>query len=58
MPILAWLSGHTATIIRQFGPERLGGIDDLGAKIEAEAIRRGVTVEEIGDSVSIAFTHG
>lgn len=36
------------------GPERLGGLGDIGAKIEAEAARLGVTAKEIGDSVRAA----
>ncbi|PPQ70942.1 hypothetical protein CVT25_013291 [Psilocybe cyanescens] len=57
VPILSWYSGHVATIIRLFGPETLGGLDNLAAKIEAEATRRGVTAEEIGDSV-LTHTEG
>lgn len=51
VPIVAFVSAHAATILRIYGPEHLGGSGDLGAKIEAEAARRGVTAKEIGDSV-------
>lgn len=46
---MAWITGHAPMVIRQFGPESLGGVGDLGAKIDAEAARLGVTPEEIGD---------
>ncbi|KAH9476163.1 UDP-glycosyltransferase 84A1 [Psilocybe cubensis] len=57
VPIFSWLVGHAATIIRLFGPEKYGGLDDIKAKTEAEAVRRGVSPEEIGDSI-ITHTEG
>ncbi|PPQ92738.1 hypothetical protein CVT25_015359 [Psilocybe cyanescens] len=57
VPIFSWLTGHAATIIRIFGPEHYGGLDDITAKIEAEAARRGVTTKEIGDSI-LTHTEG
>jgi hypothetical protein len=51
VPIMAWMTGHASHIIRIFGPESLGGIGDLGAKIDAEAARLGVAAEEIASQV-------
>lgn len=53
IPIISWITGHVSSVLRVMGPERLGGLGDLGAKIEAEAARLGVTAKEIGDSVSV-----
>lgn len=41
-------------MLRTLGPEHYGGRGDLGAKIEAEAVRRGITPLEVGDSVSLS----
>ncbi|KAF8908227.1 hypothetical protein CPB84DRAFT_213525 [Gymnopilus junonius] len=51
VPVMAWITGHASSIIRLFGPESLGGLGDLGAKIDAEAARLRVTPEEIGDKI-------
>ncbi|KAF9557508.1 UDP-Glycosyltransferase/glycogen phosphorylase [Agrocybe pediades] len=50
-PIFGWLTGKAASLIRLFGPESLGGFGDLGARVEAEATRLGVTPAEIGDKL-------
>ena len=41
-------------MIRLFGPETLGGLGDLGAKIDAEVARTGKSADEIGDQVRSA----
>lgn len=51
MPIIAWITGGAASVIRLFGSEAIGGIGDLGAKIDREADRTGLSEEEIGDNV-------
>ncbi|KAF8965577.1 CobB/CobQ-like glutamine amidotransferase domain-containing protein [Flammula alnicola] len=49
VPVIAWASGGTSSMIRFFGPENIGGLGDFGAKIDAEAARTGKAPEEIGD---------
>ncbi|KAF8965570.1 hypothetical protein BDZ97DRAFT_1757126 [Flammula alnicola] len=49
VPVIAWASGGTSSMIRLFGPENIGGLGDFGAKIDAEAARTGKTPEEIGE---------
>jgi hypothetical protein len=39
-----------------FGPEWMDGKGDLGAKIDAEALRVGKSVEEVGDQVRLGCT--
>ncbi|KDR73136.1 hypothetical protein GALMADRAFT_722028 [Galerina marginata CBS 339.88] len=51
VPIMSWMTGHASSLLRLFGPESLGGIGDIGAKIDAEATRLGVTPEEIGEKI-------
>ncbi|PPQ73094.1 hypothetical protein CVT25_007907 [Psilocybe cyanescens] len=57
IPIAAFVCAHAATMLRTLGPEHYGGRGDLGAKIEAEAARRGITPREVGDSL-YAHTDG
>ncbi|PPQ82405.1 hypothetical protein CVT26_013320, partial [Gymnopilus dilepis] len=35
VPIYAWITGHASSILRFFGPEEIGGIGNLGARIDA-----------------------
>ncbi|PPQ96596.1 hypothetical protein CVT26_010751, partial [Gymnopilus dilepis] len=51
VPIFAWMTGHASSILRLYGPEEIGGIGNLGARIDAEAARTGVAPEEIGDKI-------
>ena len=53
VPIIACIAFGAAAIIRLFGPESIGGMGDMGARIDAEAARTGLTVDEIGDKVHI-----
>jgi hypothetical protein len=50
-PVLSWTPLPSATILRFLGPEELGGLGDLKAKIEAEAKRSGKAAEEVAMSV-------
>lgn len=56
VPIISWLTGHASAMIRAHGPEYLGGHGNLGAKIDAEAARTGVTPQEIGDTVGFKIS--
>ena len=53
MPIISIVTAGVGAIIRAFGPESLGGLGDIGAKIDAEATRTGLAVDEIGPKVHI-----
>src|SRR5882762_10424008 len=53
VPIIALSagSGGVGAFIRYCGPEYMGGAGDIGAKIEAEVARTGLSVDEIGSKV-------
>ena len=44
-------------ILRRFGPESMGGVGNLGAKIDAEVARTGLSDEEIGVKVHFFSYH-
>jgi len=54
VPIIACMAAPAAAIIRFFGPESIGGVGDIGAKIDAEAARIGLSADEIGHKI---YTH-
>jgi hypothetical protein len=56
VPIIAFGAGGAAAYIRYFGPESMGGAGDIGAKIDAEVARTGLSADEIGPKVLI-FCH-
>ena len=47
------MAAGAAAIIRFFGPESIGGVGDIGARIDAEVARTGLSVDEIGHKVRI-----
>ncbi|KAF9552859.1 UDP-Glycosyltransferase/glycogen phosphorylase [Agrocybe pediades] len=51
IPVLAWATGFAFSFIRSLGPESMGGLGNMGKKIDAEAARLGVSPEEIGDKM-------
>ncbi|KAF8194757.1 hypothetical protein K438DRAFT_1968703 [Mycena galopus ATCC 62051] len=51
VPVFTFISTHSAVLIRRFGPESLGGRGDIGASIDAEALRVGKTAEEVGNQM-------
>jgi hypothetical protein len=51
-PVLAWMPSPMSSVLRMSGPENLGGLGDLQAKIAAEAAATGKPVTEIAMSVS------
>jgi hypothetical protein len=53
VPIITLVTGGAGAIIRLFGPESMGGIGDIGARIDAETARTGLSDEEIGSKVYI-----
>ena len=50
VPIITSIAVGAGSIIRQYGPESIGGLDFI-ANIDAEAARTGVLSEEISDRV-------
>jgi hypothetical protein len=56
IPIFMFVAASAASLIRLFGPEWMDGKGDLGAKIDAEALRVGKSVEEVGDQVRLGCT--
>jgi hypothetical protein len=46
-----FVAGHAGAVIRMFCPESMGGQGDIGAKIDAEALRIGKTPDELGNEV-------
>jgi hypothetical protein len=55
VPVIAWVTGGASSAIRIFGPEPMGGLGNLGCKIDAEAARTGKRPEEIGDQVRVCL---
>ena len=51
VPIIACISAGAGSIIRLYGPESMGGVGDFGARIDAEAARTGLSVDDIGNDV-------
>ena len=55
VPIIGFCAAGAGTIIRSFGPESMGGAGDIGAKIDAEIARTGLSADEIGHKVHISY---
>jgi hypothetical protein len=51
-PLLSWTPLPATAILRYFSPEKLGGLGDLKGKMDAEAARSGMSVEELAMTVS------
>ena len=56
MPIIACVAAGAGALLRSFGPESMGGVGDLGAKIDAEIARTGLPDEEIGIKAHISVS--
>ena len=56
VPIIACMAAGAAAMIRLFGPESIGGLGDIGARIDAEAARTGLSANEIGHKVRISVS--
>ena len=56
VPIIAGMVAGAAAIIRFFAPESIGGVGDIGARIDAEAARTGLSADEIGHKVHISVS--
>ena len=55
MPIITFVAAGAGHIIRLFGPEYMGGAGDIGAKIDAEVARTGLSADEIGPKVLVSY---
>ena len=44
-------------MIHPFGPESMGGVGDIGARIDAETARTGLPDNEIGPKVHISISY-
>jgi len=55
VPIISCVAAGAGAIIRLFGPELIGGIGDIGAKVDAEVARTGLSADEIGAKVHISY---
>ena len=53
VPIIAFGAAGAGFFLRYFGPESMGGTGDIGAKIDAEVARTGLSADEIGPKVHI-----
>ena len=56
MPIIACIATGAAAVIRRFGPESMGGVGDIGARIDAETARTGLSDNEIGAKVRTSLS--
>ena len=55
VPIITCGAAGAGFFIRYFGPESMGGAGDIGAKIDAEVARTGLSADEIGPKVHISY---
>ena len=55
VPIITFIAAGAGAIIRLFGPESMGGAGDIGAEIDAEVARSGLSEDEIGAKVRIPY---
>ncbi|KAJ7197806.1 UDP-Glycosyltransferase/glycogen phosphorylase [Mycena pura] len=51
VPVFSIMASPAAAAIRTFGPEMLGGLGDLGARIDREVARTGRPEEEVGSQI-------
>ena len=57
MPVIACVASGAGAILRLYGPESKGGEGDLGARIDAEIARTGLSDDEIGHKVYISLSY-
>ena len=56
VPIIVCVAAGAGAIIRRVGPESIGGAGDIGARIDAEVARTGLSADEIGPKVHISMS--
>ena len=57
MPVIACIAAGAVAVIHPFGPESMGGVGDIGARIDAETARTGLPDNEIGPKVHISISY-
>ena len=57
VPMIAFVTAGAGATIRLFGPESMGGVGDISARIDAETARTGLSNDEIGRKVYICSIH-
>ena len=55
VPIIVFGAAGAGFFIRYYGPESMGGAGDIGAKIDAEVARTGLSADEIGPKVLLVL---
>ena len=55
VPIITFVASGAGAILRLYGSESMGGVGDIGAKINAEVARTGLSADEIGPKVHILY---
>ena len=55
VPIISCIAAGAGAMIRLFGPEYIGGIGDVIAKVDAEVARTGLSENEIGRQVHVSL---
>ena len=56
VPIISFVSAGISGLIYGFGPESMGGVGSISAKIDAEITRTGLSEDEIGPKVRISLS--
>ncbi|KAJ7473185.1 hypothetical protein B0H11DRAFT_2037540 [Mycena galericulata] len=51
IPILTFIAGNAGSIIRVFGPESLGGLGDVRAKIDAQVLQTGDSTDDVAEQI-------
>ena len=51
VPIVIFMAAGAGAMIRLYGPESIGGQGDVGARIDAEAARTGLSHDKVGPKV-------
>jgi hypothetical protein len=55
VPIITFLASGAGAFLRMMAPESMGGLGDIGAKIDAEVARTGLSDDEIAPKVHILY---
>ena len=55
VPVITFVAAGAGAVMRLFGPESMGGSGDIGAKIDAEVARSGLSDDEIGPKVHVSY---
>ena len=56
VPIITVITAGAGAVIRLFGPESMGGMGDIGTRVDAEVARTGLSDDEISRKVHISVS--